>query len=353
MKFSYVTLPDYPLTRIDRDDQDGRRARLLRLLRGRRDLAQGSVSPLRGGRRQDEAASASGRAWPRSPCASPPSSARRSRRSTSSRAAAPNASSRSATSASSRQYGMDWAGMKPLSRTKEAHTVMRTFLDEGAITFEGDFYTLHRAVHIRATGAEARAAPDRRHAGPEVLRGRRRDIRRDPHALTQYSRESCEYMVEHVKIGAERAGRDWRALDIGAWCVFAVAPDSAKRQGRPPGRSSPSTSPRCPPSSSSATASRSRTSKPIVEALGRGRRRRPRSTRTTPELAEKLSIAGTPEEVVEKIRTDIEPTGVNHMVLLHHRSGDLVKAFTGRDVDVPDVHAQLRLVHDEVMPAFA
>ena len=27
------------------------------------------------------------------------------------------------------QYGMNWSGMKPLSRTKEAHTVMRTFLD--------------------------------------------------------------------------------------------------------------------------------------------------------------------------------------------------------------------------------
>ncbi len=30
----------------------------------------------------------------------------------------------------------------------------------------------------------------------------------------------------------------------------------------------------------------------------------------------------------------------------------LVKAFTGRDVDVPDVQGQLRLIHDEVMPAF-
>ena len=38
------------------------------------------------------------------------------------------------------QYGMDWARMKPLSRVKEAHHVMRTFLDDGAITFDGDFY---------------------------------------------------------------------------------------------------------------------------------------------------------------------------------------------------------------------
>ncbi len=38
------------------------------------------------------------------------------------------------------QYGIDWAAQKPLSRLKEAIHVMRTFLADGAITFEGDFY---------------------------------------------------------------------------------------------------------------------------------------------------------------------------------------------------------------------
>jgi hypothetical protein len=30
-----------------------------------------------------------------------------------------------------------------------------------------------------------------------------------------------------------------------------------------------------------------------------------------------------------------------------------VKAFTGKDVTVPDVKGQLQLIHDEVMPAFS
>src|SRR6185295_8273539 len=38
------------------------------------------------------------------------------------------------------QYGIEWAKIKPLSRVQEAHHVMRTFLDEGAIDFEGEFY---------------------------------------------------------------------------------------------------------------------------------------------------------------------------------------------------------------------
>jgi 5,10-methylenetetrahydromethanopterin reductase len=68
---------------------------------------------------------------------------------------------------------------------------------------------------------------------------------------------------------------------------------------------------------------------------------------------EKLSVAGTPEEVVEKIRSDIEPAGVNHMILALS-DPHLVKFFTNEDVEnVPDIRGQLRLVADRVMPAFA
>ena len=38
------------------------------------------------------------------------------------------------------QYHLDWAKRKPLSRLREAMHVMRTFLDDGKIDFEGDFF---------------------------------------------------------------------------------------------------------------------------------------------------------------------------------------------------------------------
>ena len=38
------------------------------------------------------------------------------------------------------QYGTHVAGLKPLSRLKEAHLAIRTLLDKGAIDFEGEFY---------------------------------------------------------------------------------------------------------------------------------------------------------------------------------------------------------------------
>jgi 5,10-methylenetetrahydromethanopterin reductase len=90
----------------------------------------------------------------------------------------------------------------------------------------------------------------------------------------------------------------------------------------------------------------------VVEALGAGDI--PKAVELfKPEYAEELSLAGTPEEVVEKIKRDIEPAGVNHMVLAIADPA-IVKLFSGEEVaNVPDFQGQLKLVADQVMPAFA
>ena len=74
---------------------------------------------------------------------------------------------------------------------------------------------------------------------------------------------------------------------------------------------------------------------------------------TTPDLAERLSIAGTPEECAEKLQSQIAAAGINHLILAI-TDASLVKALMGREVEgVPDVDTQLQLIHDQVMPAFA
>ena len=90
--------------------------------------------------------------------------------------------------------------------------------------------------------------------------------------------------------------------------------------------------------------------KPILDAFAAGDVAKALEL-TTPELGEKFSVAGTPEEVVERLQRDILSTGVNHIVSALV-DPYLVKAFTG--VDIPnavDTHAQLRLIRDRVMPA--
>lgn len=245
------------------------------------------------------------------------------------------------------QYKLDWSKMKPLSRVKEAHHVMRTFLDEGAITYDGEFFSY--------AGLFTFARPVQEHLpliigamrGPKSfqLAG---EISDGCHHALSYSKEAYEYLVENVKIGAERGGRDWTTLDIGAWCVIACAEDSAeaKRTARTMVAFYISSMPHeqlerhgIDPASL----------QPIVEALGKGELDRALEL-TTPEVAEKLSIAGTPEECAARIE-EIRSTGVNHMILCI-TDPHIVKAFTGREVTVPDVNGQLELIAERVMPSF-
>src|SRR5688500_6955001 len=122
------------------------------------------------------------------------------------------------------QYKIDWEGRKPLSRLKEALHVMRTFLDEGAITFEGDFfrysglYTFARPVQdripLRMGGMKG---PRSFETAGEIADGLH-------HALS-YSREAYDYVAEHVRVGTARAGRDFGPFDLGAWVVTVVSED--------------------------------------------------------------------------------------------------------------------------------
>ena len=131
------------------------------------------------------------------------------------------------------QYKIDWEGRKPLSRLKEAMHVMRTFLDEGAITFEGDFfkysglYTFARPVQDRIPiKMGAMKGPRSFQAAGELADGM--------HQALAYSREAYDYSSENLRIGAEKAGRDWTELDNGAWVVTVVSRGQRRGQaGRP------------------------------------------------------------------------------------------------------------------------
>lgn len=248
------------------------------------------------------------------------------------------------------QYGMDWTRQKPLSRTKEALHVVRTLLDDGAITYDGEFFTYDGLFTF------ARPVQDHLPLKLGAMRGPKSfeaagELSDGCHHALSYTKEAYDYAVEHIRIGAERAGKNYRDLDIGAWVVFATGPDSAK--AKEAARSMVGIY------ASSMPEEQLRRNgvdpaelKPVIDAIGAGDLARGIEL-TSPEVAEKLSVSGTPEECLEKIRRDIEPSGVNHMICaITDRS--LVHAFTGRDLEgVADVDTQLRLIHDKIMPSWA
>jgi 5,10-methylenetetrahydromethanopterin reductase len=246
------------------------------------------------------------------------------------------------------QYHAGDKAARSLARLREAHHVLRTFLDEGTIDFEGEFY--------RYSGlfTSARPVQERMPIKIGAMRGPKSfelagEIAEGMHQALAYSREAMEYAVEHIRIGAERAGRDWQELDIGAWMVASVSTDSqaAKDAARVVAAFYISAMPReqverhgIDPDSL----------EPIVDAFTAGDVERGVEL-TSPELAEKLSCAGTPEEIVEKIRRDVVPSGFNH-VILALTDPYLVETWSGRKIEnVPDLKGQLRLLHEQVMPA--
>jgi 5,10-methylenetetrahydromethanopterin reductase len=248
------------------------------------------------------------------------------------------------------QHGVDWANRKPMSRLIEAIHVMRTFLAEGAITFQGDHFTYN--------GLYTFAKPVQEHIpikmgamkGPRSFRVAG-ELTEGVHQALAYSREAYDYMAKHTQEGATKAGKDIAGLDMGAWCVTVVSEDSeaAKRAARLLVTFYVSAMPHeqlqrhgIDPSEVA----------PVVEALDNGDV--PGALEAfKPEYAEKLSLAGTPEEIVEKIKSDMQPAGVNHMILAIVDAA-MVKMFTGEDVpNVLDTKGQLKMVAEQIMPAFS
>jgi 5,10-methylenetetrahydromethanopterin reductase len=131
------------------------------------------------------------------------------------------------------QYHVAWNRRKPISRLREAIHVMRTFLDDGKIDFDGDFF--------KYTGLFTAARPIQERVplklggmkGPRSFELAGEIADRLHHALS-YSRPAYDYVIDHVKIGAAHAGRSWQQLDLGAWVVSVVSEDSAaaKRAAR-------------------------------------------------------------------------------------------------------------------------
>ena len=247
------------------------------------------------------------------------------------------------------QYHIDWAAKKPLSRLKEALHVMRTFLDEGKIDFKGDFFEY--------TGLFTAARPVQERI-PLLMGGMKGprsfiaagELADGLHHALSYSREAYDYVVENVRKGASNAGRDLNGFDLGAWVVTVVAEDgaAAKKAARILVAFYISS---MPPEQLERHGITTEEVQPVVDALGAGDVAKAIEL-FRPELSEKLSLAGTPEECVEKIKADMQPAGVNHMILALSDS-HLVEFFSGQTVEnVPDIRSQLKLVAERVVPAF-
>ena len=136
---------------------------------------------------------------------SPLSSPRRRRPSTSSRTVAPRWSSDPATSACWLSTTIDWARTKPLSRVKEGVHVIRTLLDDGAITFDGEFFKYKGLFTFARPVQERVPVKIGSMRGPKSFEVAGEFSDGCHHALS-YTRQAYEYGFEHFSAGARAGG---------------------------------------------------------------------------------------------------------------------------------------------------
>jgi 5,10-methylenetetrahydromethanopterin reductase len=247
------------------------------------------------------------------------------------------------------QYKIDWTKTRPLSRVVEGVRVIRTLLDEGAITFDGEFFSYDGLFTF------ARPVQERLPVKMGAMRGPRSFVAAAEHSdgchhALSYTREAYEYAAENLRAGAVKAGKDWTTLDFGAWVVVSVGHDSAAAKDAARSMVGIYAS-SMPAEQLERNGVDPDSLKPVIDAIAGGDLARGIEL-TTPEIADKLSFSGSPKEVTAKIK-EIEPAGVNHLIAAI-TDASLVKAFTGRELPgVATVEEQLQLIHDEVMPAFA
>jgi len=247
------------------------------------------------------------------------------------------------------QYQVEWRGTRPLARLREAHHVMRTFLDQGSIDFAGDFY------HYRGLFTAARPVQERlpikigamRGPGSFRLAG---EIADGIHVACAHSSAALAYAAAMVREGAARTDRELDdTFDFCASILGAISLDGdAAREGA--GVAAAFYLSSMPPELVERHGIEFAEVQPVVDAFGRGDVDRALAL-APPDAGERFALAGTPDEWVERIRRDFLPHGYNH-IALGLADPFLVEQWTERRIDgLPPLDEQLRLIHDHVLPA--
>jgi alkanesulfonate monooxygenase SsuD/methylene tetrahydromethanopterin reductase-like flavin-dependent oxidoreductase (luciferase family) len=245
------------------------------------------------------------------------------------------------------QFGFDPAELHVAPRLREAHTAMRSLLDSGQADMDGRF---HR---YRAVFTNARAVADRvplllgAMGGPLTFR-LAGEIADGVYAACSFSPAALDYLVSNVQRGADQAGRNWRTLELAASLTCAVSEhrESAKAAAR---AKAAFYLPSMPPKLVERHGVSYAEVEPICRAFARGGVAE--ALRRTPdELADRFCIAGTPEDIVDRIRADVLPSGINHIVLALTDRG-LARDWAGLDIPgLPPLEDQVRLIGTRILP---
>jgi 5,10-methylenetetrahydromethanopterin reductase len=248
------------------------------------------------------------------------------------------------------QYGAAWRGTHLIARLREAHHVMRTFLDQGTIDFDGDFYSY--------TGVNTMARPVQEHlplkigamGGPKSmeLAG---EIADGLLTACAYSPEALQYIVECFTVGAQRAGRSPAGLDLGNTLLGAIATD--REVANQAARVLASFYiPSMPPALLERHGITGEEVAAVNDAFAAGDVKR--ALAATPDgLADRLVVAGNPDDWAEWLTGTYANAGLTHAIVSFADPFTL-RSWADIELDgLPTLGEQVRLFGEEVLPQLA
>ena len=244
------------------------------------------------------------------------------------------------------QFGVDPSDLHIAPRLREAHAAMRSLLDTGRVDLDGRFYR-YRGVFTSARPVGRVPLLLGAMGGPLTFRVAG-EIADGVYAACSFSPEALGYIVENVRRGAERAGRDWQDLEVCASLTSAVSEDgeSARTAARV---KAAFYLPSMPPALIERHGVAYSEVEPISQAFTRGDVAAALEL-TPPDLADRFCIAGTPEEVARRIRDEVLPSGVSHVALALTDRG-LALDWAGLDLPgLPPLEEQVRMIGERILP---
>jgi 5,10-methylenetetrahydromethanopterin reductase len=168
------------------------------------------------------------------------------------------------------------------------------------------------------------------------------------HTACAYSAEALGYAVEHFGVGIERAGRSRDGLDLGDSLLGAIATDGdvARRAGR---ILAAFYIPSMPPALLERHGIEPDSVGAVREAFAAGDVQRALEA-TGEDVADRIMVAGTPEEWISWLKQTYAPAGLNH-ALVSFTDPFTLNAWAGIEVEgLPDLGEQVRLMGEQVLP---
>jgi 5,10-methylenetetrahydromethanopterin reductase len=243
--------------------------------------------------------------------------------------------------------------LHPVRFMREATEAIRQALTRDRIDFDGSDLSYH------FTSMPLTARPVQSHlplwigtmGGAQLMRlaGAVAD---GMHIAPAYTRAACEYAVQQVQAGAERAGRNWHELDIAMNPIIVCSedPDIAREVARVHAAFYLSGLSR-PFFRVINDASIPESTLDEIGLLWRAGKLPEAAARVPMELANLIAIAGTPQECLESIQQHVLNTGINHLVLMlaDSRHVEMILGEQPRFA-VPTILEQLELISKHILP---